>query len=195
MPDIFEIDKLSVFLLFFIPGFISLKVYKLAIASEKIDFSSSIFEAVAFSCLNYAFFSWLILIIDEENFLDNHFTSFIILTLLILFAAPLLWPFAIIWLMRRSWFKRFILSPFKSPWDYFFEKRESCWVIVHFKNGARIGGVYGQNSFSSAYPHKEQIYLEELWELEGERNFIKKTERTNGVMILNEEIKFIEFYN
>ena len=36
MSEIFEIDKLLIFLLFFIPGFISLKVYKLIVASEKI---------------------------------------------------------------------------------------------------------------------------------------------------------------
>lgn len=90
---------------------------------------------------------------------------------------------------------KFILSPFHSPWDYFFAKRKSNWVIVHFKDGTRIGGVYGQNSYASAHPHDEELYLEELWEIANKSDFVKKLDRTNGVMILSDEIKYIEFYN
>jgi hypothetical protein len=195
MNELFQADKLLLFLIFFIPGFISLKVYKLIVASEKIDFANSIFEIVAFSSLNYAFFSWLILIITKADFLANHFGWTIFFTVIILFVSPTLWPFIVTWLLKRRWIKKFLLSPFHSPWDYFFTKRQSCWVIVHFKDGTRIGGVYGQNSYASAYPHDEKLYLEELWEIANERDFVKRIDRTNGVMILNEEIKHIEFYN
>lgn len=195
MSEIFEIDKLIIFLLFFIPGFISLKVYKLIVASEKIDFTNSIFEIVAFSSLNYAFFSWLILIISKPHFLTNHFGWTVFFILIILLVAPTLWPFIVIWLMRRRLLKKFILSPYHSPWDYFFTKRQSCWVIVYFKDGTKIGGVYGKNSYASAYPHDEKLYLEELWEITNNRDFSRRVERTSGVMILNEEIKYIEFFN
>jgi len=91
--------------------------------------------------------------------------------------------------------RKYIISPLKLPWDAFFEQKKSCWVVIHLKNGEKIGGVYSDNSFTSAYPHKEQIFLQEKWLLDVKGNFKKKQNRTNGVLILGDEIKIIEFYN
>ena len=56
--DIWEIDKALLFVVLFIPGFISIKVYELLIASEKRDFSTSIAEAIAYSAINFAILWW-----------------------------------------------------------------------------------------------------------------------------------------
>ncbi|MFW6275603.1 MAG: hypothetical protein ACOC2M_03110 [bacterium] len=55
---ILEANQLIAFIVFFIPGFISMKVYHLMIASDKINFSNAVGEAIAFSSINYAAFSW-----------------------------------------------------------------------------------------------------------------------------------------
>jgi hypothetical protein len=68
------------------------------------------------------------------------------------------------------------------------------WVVVTLKSGGTIRGKYGLNSFSSVYPSERQIYLEELW-LKGEKGgFEKKASRTKGVIISEDEINYIEFY-
>lgn len=192
--EIFELNKMLLFIIFFIPGFISMKVFHLMIASEKINFSESLGEAIAFSSINYAALSWLIIIIIKYDLKNEYFILFLILTIFIVFIAPILWTILFVWLSKTKWLRKYILSPIKNPWDYYFEKKKSCWVVVNLKNNEKIGGVYSYNSFSSAYPHKEQIYLEQLWEVDSKDNFIKKVNRTDGIIILGEEIKSIVFY-
>jgi len=192
--EILEINKIVLFIIFFIPGFISMKVYHLMIASEAINFSESIGEVIAFSSINYAALSWLIILVDKFDLLNKHFTLFILSVIFIIFIAPIFWTIIFVWLSKSKKLRKYILSPIKNPWDYYFEKKKSCWVIVNLKNGEKIGGVYSDNSFSSAYPHKEQIYLEELWDIDTNGNFLKKISRTDGIIIIGDEIKSIELY-
>jgi hypothetical protein len=44
---------LALFLVFFVPGFLSLKVYDLLVPGERRDFSRAAFDAVAYSALNF----------------------------------------------------------------------------------------------------------------------------------------------
>jgi hypothetical protein len=39
------------------------------------------------------------------------------------------------------------------------------------KDGNKIAGTYGENSFTSSYPSEEQIFLEETWVLNKEGRF------------------------
>ena len=59
--NIWEADKLVLFLIFFIPGFVSIKVYDLLIPGEQRDFSKSILEVIGYSALNYGALSWFII--------------------------------------------------------------------------------------------------------------------------------------
>ena len=55
-------------------------------------------------------------------------------------------------------------------------------------------GRFDTNSFASSYPAKEQIYLEEVWELGEKGNFVKRIDRSKGIVILGDEIVAIEFF-
>jgi len=87
-----------------------------------------------------------------------------------------------------------MINPTKSAWDSFFSNRESYYVIVTLKNGRKIGGKYGKNSFSSTYPNPEELYLEELWKLNENGGFESKESQTEGILITEQEISTIEFY-
>jgi hypothetical protein len=192
--DVWQIDKLGLFLIFLIPGFISTKVYDLLIPGERRDFSKSLFEVIAYSAINFALLSWLIILIHSKGFYDHHQLLYFGSLFLILFIFPILWPFA--YYKASSWSfiaKRFI-HPIPKPWDYVFGKRQSFWVIVHLKDKRRIGGRFDTNSFASSYPAKEQIYLEEVWELGEKGNFVKRIDRSKGIVILGDEIVAIEFF-
>jgi len=193
--DIWEINKLALFLLFFIPGFISIKVYHLLVASEKINFADAIAEVVGYSSLNFAFFSWVIILIHKNNFSDQHPFWYYLISFVIIFIAPILWTILYVFAGRCKAFRKYLISPVKSAWDFYFDKRKSCWVIINLKTNERIGGVYSSKSFASSYPRKEQIFLEQLWEIDKYGKFVKRIDRTNGVLISLEEIKSIEFYN
>ncbi len=67
-------------------------------------------------------------------------------------------------------------------------------MIVHLKDGRKIGGKYDENSFASSSPAEEQIYLEEVWRLDKKGAFIEPTERSKGMIIFKEEILSVEFF-
>ena len=68
-------------------------------------------------------------------------------------------------------------------------------MIVHLRGGTRIGGRYDANSFVSSFPAREQIYLEEVWQLDEKMNFHKKIDKTKGMLILGEDVLMIEFFS
>jgi hypothetical protein len=111
-----------------------------------------------------------------------------------MFVVPSFWP--IIFLKLTTWgpLAKYIVHPIQKPWDYIFNKREHSWVIVHLKDGRRIGGKYDTNSFSSSYPSEEQIYLEEVWKLDEKNKFIEPIDRSKGIIVLSKEIIAVEFF-
>lgn len=192
--NIWEIDKVLLFLVLFIPGFISLKVYDLIIAGDKRDFSKSISEVVGYSALNFAALWWLVSLATQEQLSEScPFLYWLYLSLVFLI-FPAIWPVVFYKLSQLEIFKRHLLSPIKQPWDFVFSQRKSHWVVVHMKNGNTIRGKYAKNSSTSAYPSERQIYLEEVWKKSEKGGFKEKVKRTNGVIIFESEISYIELY-
>ena len=192
--DIWQIDRLALFLVFSIPGFVSMKVYDLLIPGERRDFSKSLLEVIGYSALNLALLSWLIILIHSKGFYDRHQPLYFGSLFLILFVFPALWPFVYRKVSSWSFVSKQIIHPIEKPWDYVFGKRQCFWVIVHLKDKRKIGGRYSTSSFASSYPAKEQIYLEEVWELGEKGNFVKPIERSKGIVILGDEIMAIELF-
>ncbi len=194
MDDIWQIDKLLLFLIFVLPGFISLMIYDYLIPSVKRDFSKSIVEIICFSTLNFIALSFLIYINLNFKYYENCLIVFYLSLLIIFILMPALWPVFFVKLTNTKFFNRYFIHPVSKPWDYFFGKKEAAWVIVHLKNGKMIGGLYSSNSFASSYPDKEQIYLEEIWKLDEKGAFLEKINRTKGVIILGDDISSLEFF-
>jgi hypothetical protein len=193
--DIKSSHDILFFILFFIPGFIMLKVYNLLVARDKFDFSSGLFEAVAFSCINYAICSPLILFMVKYDWLTNHFYFFLVTLSLIILILPILFVRLYIAILNSKWAaKNKMLDIHKSAWDFFFSKGQSKWIIVTLKGGKKIGGKYQDGSFASSYPDKD-IYISEVWKLkENSIGFDRIVDRTSGILILESEISSIEFF-
>ena len=93
MEKLFEnTQTLTLFLFFFLPGFVSLKVYDSLVPSERRDFSKSIYEVVAYSTLNYALLyplvAWVLL-----RSTSAHPILVWVGGAFVLVAFPGLWPF------------------------------------------------------------------------------------------------------
>lgn len=194
--DAWEPDKLLLFLTVFLPGFLSLKVWDLLVPAEQRDFSKSFFDAIAYSTLNFAAFSWLFLpkLTQPQSLLSQSPQGVAILVLVFLI-APMSWPVFVRWLLTSPFLAHFVVSPIKRPWDYVFGKREAYWVIVHLKNGEAVGGKFDRSSFASSYPMEEQVYIEELWELDANLQFVQPIDRSKGAILFKSEIKAIEFFS
>lgn len=192
--EIWQPENFSLFLLFFIPGFISLKIYDSLVPSERRDFSKSSFEVISYSAINFAFFYPVILLITVPEFYHTHKYLYLLSIAFIIFIMPILWPIIYLKILSLKSVSSHIIHPFSKPWDFKFNKREPAWIIVHLKDGRKIGGVFNKDSFASSYPAEEQIYLETVWKLDEQGNFQRAVERSKGIIILKDEILAVEFY-
>ncbi len=193
--DIWQIDKLALFLIFFIPGFISMKIYTLLVPSEPKEYMKIIFEALGYSSLNFAAFSWLIIIIHTNGFHVDHKIIYYLSLCLILFVVPIVWPVLFYKLLSSERLSKYFLHPIQKPWDYVFGKREPYWIIIHLKDNRRIGGKFDSKSFASSYPSAEKIYLEEVWKLDLDGNFVEPIKRSSGIIISNNDILAVELFS
>jgi len=186
--DIWNVDKLTLFLIFFLPGFISMKVYDLMVPGEPRDVSKSLFEAISYSSLNFAALFWLIALIQTGDFYRGHFVLYWLSVASIMVVAPACWP--VVFLRLSTWrpIAKHFVHPIRKPWDYVFGKRDPFWLIVHLQNGQKIGGRFDIESFASSEPADEQIYLEEVWVLDEQGRFVSRVERSRGIIIMKDEI-------
>ncbi len=192
--DIWEPDKLLLFVAFVIPGFISLKTYELLVPGQAKDSSTQLIDAVAYSCLNYAVLLPIILKIKQSQFSVNYPIWHVIFQISVLFVFPVIW--VLIWkhLREKNFLQKNAPHPIRKPWDYIFSKRERYWVIVTLNDKTQIAGKYSNESFSSSAPADDQIYLEEAWVLNDRGGFDRARKKTKGILITSKEIATVELF-
>lgn len=191
--DIWQVDKLILFIAFVIPGFISIKFYQLFFPGTSRPVSDQLIDAVAYSCVNYGALFWLIVQVERSALKEVHGWLYYLFYLFVLFVAPGLWVLLWKWLRTRNIFQRNAPHPIQKPWDFVFGQRKFYWVIVYLKNGEKVGGRYCSNSFASSSPAEEQIFIEEVWLLSGDV-LDRAVKQSEGVIIMSSEISRIEFF-
>lgn len=191
--DITSINKLLLAIAFFIPGFVAMKLYGILSSGERLDASKSMVDAVSFSCMNYAVWSWLIILVFRYEWIKFYPGWFLMFVIFVLFFAPAGSSVFFFYLRKKGFFVKWLPHPVGKPWDFVFSRRESCYVIIFLKGGRRIGGYYGPESFVSSYPYEEQIFIEKVWRVDEEEGFIEEHTRTKGMMISGANIETIEF--
>ncbi|WBX92546.1 DUF6338 family protein [Pseudoxanthomonas mexicana] len=188
--DIWSQDKLVLFVLFVIPGFIGMKFYELLCPGTYKDSSARVIDAIAYSCINYAIlapFLWGWKSGSVCPFLDY------LGALFVLVIAPLLWAYLWKRLRETKVFQKNAPHPIEKPWDFFFKQRKPHWVKITLNNGTIIGGKFYDRSFASSAPAEEQLYLEETWLLDEKGKFLRKINDTTGVLVLSKNISHVEF--
>lgn len=190
--NIWEENKIALFISFVVPGFIAIKVYELLSPSIKYDSSKQIVDAVSYSCINYGILFYPIFLVEKHKIHDSHQNLYILFYAFVLFVSPIIIVFA--WKKIREFecIQEHIPHPIQKPWDYVFAKRQTYWIIVTLKNGDKIAGMYGLNSFASSAPTEEQIYLEEHWLLNVDGGFDRPVNQTSGIIILTSEILSVD---
>lgn len=173
MPN-WEINQLVLFLLFIIPGFITMKTYELLVPSSYKETAKQIIDVIAYSCMNYAIlFSYIIMI--EKLHRNNEYTFLYYIVYLVVFLiGPITWAFLWKYLRESNIFQDYIPHPIHKAWDYVFSKRKSYWVKVTLKNGHVLGGLYSSKSFSSSEPAPTEIFLQESWIINDKGGFERK---------------------
>lgn len=192
--NVWEIDKLVLFIAFVIPGFVSLKVYELLLPRAPRDSSQQVVDAVAYSCVNYALLFGPIYLVESTGVGSSHPTLHALFYVFVLLLAPVLWAFALRLLRRTQFLQSILPHPTAKPWDYVFSQRKQYWALVTLTSGQRVAGRYGPNSFASSAPAPEQLYLEETWVLNADGGFERPRTESAGILVLAPDIATVELF-
>lgn len=162
------------------------------VPSEPRDFSKSLFDAVAYSSLNFAALLWLVGILRSGALAGWEWYAAMFFLLI---GVPAVWPVVFLAIRRLPLVARRVASPNARVWDDVFSARIPYWIIVHLKDGRRIGGLYGGRSFTSHSPAPPEIYLEEVWRVSEDGGFTGvRVDSTSGILVMGTEILALEFF-
>ena len=192
--DIWDANKLLLFIAFVIPGFVSLKTYELLFPGTPKESDKLLVDAVAYSSINYALLLWPIYSIETNQVRQSHPTAYVLFYVFVLLIAPIAWACVLKMLRTTEFFQRSMPHPTAKPWDFVFAQRKPYWAIVTLKDGKKIAGRYDSNSFASSSPAAEQLYLEENWVLNDDGGFDRPRTETAGILILSSEILTVELF-
>jgi hypothetical protein len=183
-----------IFLAFVIPGFLSMRMYGLLLPGDEPSLKENVLEALAFGIANFVIMYWAIaFLIDPESSGRSRLLNYVLIVLTF-FIAPLVWPVLLKLILGQLAKWNIVLYGYRNAWDDFFLRREPCWIIVHLKDGRRIGGWFGANSYAGLYPNSGYLSLEELWRLDEDGSFIEKIPQSRGVILRPEDYHFIELF-
>jgi hypothetical protein len=90
-------------------------------------------------------------------------------------------------------------APAPRAWDYLFSyRRRKGWIILHLKDGDRIGGAW-RNSYAASYPDDQDLYLSEQVELTTDGRFQLDDDGLprsleKGLLIRWAEVRYLDFY-
>lgn len=194
MESAFHIDTIRLFIIFILPGLISMHIYRLLIPARRIDWSNVLFEGLFYSSVNFALFLPLIIPIHYNNFPSRHPFWYSFSALVVLLVGPIVLPIIYVNIIRSGKMKGLQL-PYPTAWDYFFDKREHVFMLIHLKDGKMIGGYFGTNSYATAYPDEGDIYLQTVYKVDNDGAFGGPTDSTKGLLIRKDEYSYIELFN
>lgn len=192
--DIWETDKLLLFVAFVVPGFISLKTYELLFPRALKSSADQLIDAVAYSSINYALLLWPIYEVETHGIRASHPTAYILFYVFVLLIAPISWACLLRKIRTTKFVQRAMPHPTAKPWDYVFGQQKPYWVVVTLKDGRQIAGRYAEESFASSPPAAEQLYLQEAWVLNSDGGFERPRVDSAGIMILAPDIVTVEFF-
>jgi len=102
--------------------------------------------------------------------------------------------------VQKNWLRRVlqrwhlsVVHPIPTAWDWKFGRSGYEWVLVTLKDGTRFGGFCGPESFMSSDPNERDLYIQWVYEIDGEGQWRASDER--GLFIAAGEVRTIEFWS
>ena len=194
------IDKLDAVIYtfqFIVPGYIIGEVISMVLPRKDYTEGEKMIQAVGYSIFNMAIWYWLFVIIQEN--IKNSVWFWIANAFAVLLTGGI--TGFVLGIIRkeeiiRKFFKFFKINlthPAPTAWDYKFSDGKEYWVEITVANGNVLRGRYSGKSLSSSDISYKDIYLEELYIKPKDK--WKIVEKTAGVWVNPEEIRYIKFYD
>ena len=189
MEKLIDPQNLPILLFFVLPGYLSCAMWRLLFPGRTTRLSDHLIAIVAFGLANYILVGWWLLSISRTIGQLGQIIVFIIVFIL----APLVWPYLVRTLVNIPWVSKRIVHPAPKAWDHFFGRHMECFVLARLKNGRLLGGVMSSASFASSYPSDEDIYMEEVWSITENGEFLNPLPDSRGALVSRSECEYIQF--
>lgn len=184
---------------FLLPGYLISEIAKHFIPTRNINDFEKTIRSLGYSILELALWYWLFAMI-EQKYIDTPYKYWLILIIAVV-GSSVLTGIIVGVIQQGKWLRKVMEffdvqtdHPIPNGWDYkFSEIKTKRWVCVSLDNGTFIRGVFGSNSLASSVEGNHDLYLEEVYYMDEDMNWIKE-ERTDGIWISAESIKWINFY-
>lgn len=192
-PDT-TLETFGLFLALVWPGLLAVNVYRLIVPGPKFEWKDSVTQGVFYTVVNYMLtFPIALFVIRTENLSVHPFLYWLALALVLL-AAPVVLPFGWIWLLRRRWISKLVQSPYPTPWDWYFSRRQPVFLLIHLADGSLVGGYWGEGSYASSYPDQGDLYVSAAYKVDEHGRFGAPIDHTDGLLIRKDQYRYIELF-
>jgi hypothetical protein len=194
METVFDLDTIQLFIVFVVPGLISMSVYRLLMPAHALDWSQAILQGLFYSSINFVLLLPLLAYITRTDYANDHAILYWFWVLVALFLAPVIWPLLLRTAFRWRWLASKVQIPYPTAWDYFFDLRQPVFVLVHLNTGGLIGGYWGRNSYAGSFPNDGDIYLEAIYAVNTDGTFGNPIPDTRGLLLRKDQYSYIELF-
>ena len=196
MQKLPSLDNLYLILLFLVPGFIVLFVRSQFVTGRSPDRSTTVLSYLIVSLIYYALaLPFIGFVLSAETPSKGQVLAWFVLIVI----GPAMLGLALGLNIQKDWFRRALqrcgLNPVHvvpTAWDWKFGGMTPQWVLVTLKDSTRFAGFCGSGSFMSSDPAERDIYIEQIYDVDDQKNWNPRGE--NGVLIAVGEIQTIEFW-
>ncbi len=194
MPEI-KTEQLLLIAGFILPGAISMYVYGLKVPQKEFELKDRIAEAICFSLVNFLIV-WLPVKQALASGLGQACPVVAWLVVIVGFVAtPVVWPFALVWLLQKAEKRGWVALRAKTAGDDFFgRQRTECWLQVELPDGRIIGGRFGRSSFASSWPDPGHLFMEGVWRVDEDGYFVEPIPGNGGVLLRPTDYKLLRVY-
>jgi len=192
--------QVLVIVLFLIPGLNCTWVIERLAGPSRLKGTERLLRAVAWSVLIYAAASpWLLRIgrkvVQQETIWP---WEPILGAILLVFIAPVGLGGIVSFLRSNEYAKGFLrrftsIDPSPAAWDFAFKRRGAFFLRIRLRQGGRVGGLFSDSSFASAYPQPQEVFIEQAWRLDPDGSFVEPLPGGQGLLIPADAIELVEF--
>lgn len=199
---------LLIIVLFVIPGFLTDSVYGFSTTRAKREVPDAFLSYIFWSLVNGAPISVITILLLSDvlrvgwrQYLITNSRLVAAATILSLFVLPVLIALIAVKLSQWNAVRRFMLRAFglrlgqpPKAWDKVFAANVPFQALITLTDGTRIGGGWGEDSFASAFPADEDLFLEVEFTVDPDGRLLSPVERSGGILLKHSEIRSIQIY-
>jgi len=205
LQDLFSPTNFDFFARYFLAGFILFSVRGRYVLGERPKPAEVVFEAIVLSLINQLVFLLLVGLVqwiaqlcgwNTGAIVDTNGKTALFLEVLIL---PTLLGAVFGANLKRGWNSAFlrrlsmpVVHPTRRAYDFAFSDRETCFLIVNFKDGGSVYGYFGPTSLAASDPGRSDLYLETLYDVANDGQWTESNPPRSALISID-DVRSIEF--